>query len=125
MVRVLVVLYISINIFSITQAVAERSGKLETKAILITTHPNEGPVKGDFEYGEYLAAECVTCHSATGKDKGIPPITGWDAEGFISVMNAYKIKDLENPAMQLIAARLDEEQMASLALYFATLPEAE
>ncbi len=123
--RVLVALYFSFSIFSITHAVAEGHGNQAANIILVSTHPDEGPIKGDMEYGQYLAAECVTCHSATGKDKGIPPITGWDAEGFVSVMNAYKTKDLENQAMQLIAARLDEEQMASLALYFATLPEAE
>lgn len=85
----------------------------------------ENAVKGDLEYGQYLGAECVTCHSANGKDKGIPPINAWDEESFISVINAYKSKELENPAMQLIAARLDDEQIASLAVYFATLPEIE
>ena len=81
-----------------------------------------GP-KGDIEYGQYLASECVTCHSATGADNGIPAITGWVAQSFISVVNAYKTKELENPAMQTIASRLDDEQIASLALYFASLSE--
>ena len=88
-------------------------------------YAQDAAVKGDMEYGQYLSAECVTCHSATGKDKGIPPITGWDAESFVAVVNSYKQKELENEAMQVIAARLDDEQIASLALYFATLPEVE
>ncbi len=79
----------------------------------------------DLEYGEYLSGECVTCHSATGADKGIPSITGWDAESFVLVMKAYKSKERENPVMQIIASRLDDEQMAALAAYFATLPEGE
>ena len=82
-------------------------------------------VKGDMDYGQYLSAECVTCHSVSGADKGIPPINGWDEESFVAVVNAYKSKELENPAMQLIAGRLDDEQIASLALYFKTLPEVE
>ena len=82
-------------------------------------------VVGDIEYGQHLAAECVTCHSAQGKDKGIPSITGWNIDAFKSVINAYKSKELENPAMRLIAGRLDEEQIASLALYFASQPESE
>ncbi len=87
------------------------------------TCANSASVKGDFEYGQYLAAECVTCHSAVGLDKGIPAIIGWEEASFISVINAYKSKELENPAMQTIAGRLDDEQIASLALYFASLPE--
>ena len=79
--------------------------------------------KADFEYGKHLAAECVTCHSAEGKDKGIPPITGWDQQSFILVINSYKSKEREHPAMRLIAGRLDDEQIASLALYFGSLPE--
>ena len=78
-------------------------------------------IKGDIEYGQYLAGECVTCHSPAGIDKGIPAIIGWEEKSFISVINAYKSKSLENPAMRLIAGRLDDQQIASLALYFASL----
>jgi cytochrome c len=81
-------------------------------------------VKADLEYGQYLASECVTCHSATGGDKGIPSIIGWDEKSFVSIINAYKSKELENPAMRLIAGRLDDEQIASLALYFGSLEKA-
>ena len=76
----------------------------------------------DIAYGEYLAGECVTCHSVTGADKGIPSIIGVDAEGFAYMMHAYKKKELENKVMQLVAGRLDDEQIASLATYFASLP---
>lgn len=96
--------------------------------IILTSTPvfaQDDEVKGDLEYGQYLSSECVTCHSATGKDKGIPPITGWDAESFVAVVNAYKSKEMDNKAMQTIAARLDDEQIASLALYFASLPQEE
>lgn len=86
---------------------------------------DEVKVKGDLEYGEYLSGECVGCHSATGADKGIPPINGLDPDGFVDIMKAYKAKELENEAMQLIAGRLDDEQMASLALYFAAQEPAE
>ena len=45
-------------------------------------HANSAGVKGDIEYGQYLAAECVTCHSAVGLDKGIPAIVGWETTNF-------------------------------------------
>ena len=105
-----------IRIIAITTFMAGLSGVVFAK---------DKKIVGDIEYGQHLAAECVTCHSATGKDKGIPPITGWHIDSFVAVMNAYKTKELENPAMRLIAGRLDEEQIASLALYFATQPERE
>ena len=82
-------------------------------------------VGADVGYGEYLSGECVTCHSQKGVDKGIPAINGLDAEVFATVMHAYKAGDMEHPVMQMVAGRLDGEQIASLAVYFATLPSAE
>ena len=79
----------------------------------------------DIGYGEYLSGECVTCHSQKGVDKGIPAINGLDAEVFATVMHAYKAGDMEHPVMQMVARRLDGEQIASLAVYFASLSSAE
>ena len=76
----------------------------------------------DVAYGEYLAGECVTCHSTDVADKGIPNIIGLEAEGFAYIMHAYRNKELDNKVMQLVAGRLDDEQIASLAVYFAALP---
>ena len=78
----------------------------------------------DIAYGEYLSGECVTCHSQDGADRGIPAINGLDAEVFAAVMHAYKVGDIEHPVMQMVTSRLDNEQIASLAVYFATLPTA-
>ena len=82
-------------------------------------------VGADAGYGEYLAGECVGCHKIQGASEGIPSITGWDAETFATVIHAYKNKELENPVMQLIAGRLEDDQIASLAVYFASLPAQE
>ena len=79
----------------------------------------------DVDYGEYLSGECVTCHSQKGVDRGIPAINGLDAEVFATVMHAYKVGDMEHPVMQMVARRLDDEQIASLAVYFASLSSAE
>ena len=79
----------------------------------------------DIGYGEYLSGECVTCHSQKGVNKGIPVINGLDAEVFATVMHAYKAGDIEHPVMQMVAGRLDGEQIASLAVYFATLSATE
>ena len=76
----------------------------------------------DLGYGEYLSGECVTCHSKDGVDKGIPAINGLDAEVFASIMRAYKTGDMDHPVMMMVASRLDAEQIASLAVYFAAMP---
>ena len=75
----------------------------------------------DIDYGEYLSGECVTCHNKKGKDTGIPSIIGLDADVFVALMLAYKSKDMENPVMQMIAGKLDDNQIGSLALYFSKL----
>ena len=76
---------------------------------------------GDIEFGEYLGAECSACHHQAGISKGIPAINGMDAEVFVALMVAYRSKEMENPVMQMIAGRLDDEQIGSLALYFSKL----
>ena len=86
-----------------------------------TAHAENLLAGADVGYGEYLSGECVTCHSQKGVDKGIPAINGLDAEVFATVMHAYKVGDMEHPVMQMVAGRLDNEQIASLAVYFAAL----
>ena len=76
---------------------------------------------GDIEYGEYLGAECAACHHQSGASEGIPSIHGMDAEVFVTLMLAYRSKLMENPVMQMIAGRLNNEQIGSLALYFSKL----
>jgi cytochrome c len=82
----------------------------------------EDQVKGDIEYGEYLSSECVACHQTKGHNPGIPQIAGMNATGMVAILKAYKAKELENATMQTIAARLDDEQMAALAVFYASLP---
>lgn len=75
-------------------------------------------IVGDRDYGEYLGSECTTCHQRDGTDQGIPNIMGWPTEDFVIAMHAYKLKVRENPVMQLMAARLSDEEIAALAAYF-------
>ena len=80
---------------------------------------------GDAEYGEYLSAECVTCHQLSGAEDGIPPIIGWDEASFIAVLKSYKAQERKNQAMQLVTSNLGEEEMAALAAYFGKLKPQE
>jgi cytochrome c len=78
-------------------------------------------IEGDPEYGEYLSTECTTCHQIGGDYDGIPVITGWPEEDFVTAMHAYKQKIRPHPVMQMMAGRLADEEIAALAAYFAAL----
>jgi cytochrome c len=78
-------------------------------------------IQGDPEYGEYLSSECQTCHQHDGSDQGIPSITGWPTDDFVVAMHAYKQKLRPHPVMQMMAGRLNDEEIAALAAYFKTL----
>ncbi len=90
---------------------------------LIVVVVSGSAVAGDVEYGAYLASECAACHRGGSDDeRQIPSIRGMAEETFIAVMEAYRSRQLDNVAMQTIAGGLDDEQLAALAAYFATLP---
>jgi len=80
-------------------------------------------LEGDPEYGEYLASECLTCHKSDGTSDGIPAITLWPTEDFVVAMHAYKRKLRPHPVMQMMAGRLNDEEIAALAAYFKDLSE--
>ena len=74
-------------------------------------------IRGDPEYGAYLAGECTTCHRTDGADEGIPSITGWPPDDFVIALHAYKRGKRVHPVMQLVAGRLSDEEIAALAAY--------
>ncbi len=78
-------------------------------------------LEGDPEYGEYLASECLTCHKSDGTSDGIPSITLWPTDDFVVAMHAYKRRLRPHPVMQMMAGRLNDEEIAALAAYFKDL----
>jgi cytochrome c553 len=78
--------------------------------------------KGDRALGEYLSAECVTCHQLSGRVVGgVPAIIGIDTESFVALMNSYKKRERENEVMRTIAAKLSDEEILALATYFESI----
>lgn len=78
------------------------------------------PAAGDIALGEYLSAECVTCHQLSGAvTAGVPSIVGLSQEAFIAALMAYKTGIRENQVMRGIATRLKDDEIAALAAYFA------
>lgn len=77
---------------------------------------------GDRALGEYLSAECVTCHQLSGRQVGgIPAIIGLPEDAFVALMESYRRRERENQVMQAMAARLSAEEVAALAAYFGGL----
>lgn len=95
----------------------------EPTAIASEVHvpPEVLAIVGDVEFGEYLSNECQTCHQKDGSDEGIPSITSWPEEDFVVAMHAYKQQLRPHPVMQMMAGRLNDEEIAALAAYYATL----
>lgn len=101
----------------------------ESEPTAIRTIPDLAPdlapdilaLQGDPEYGEYLSAECTTCHQKDGSADGIPSITNWPEDDFVAAMHAYKVKLRPHPVMQMMAGRLSNEEIAALAAYYATI----
>jgi cytochrome c len=75
---------------------------------------------GDVEYGRHLSSECAACHGAAKSGSAIPNIYGLGEAHLADVLKAYRSKALPNEAMQNIAGRLRDDDIAALAAYFAT-----
>lgn len=74
----------------------------------------------DVELGRYLSSECMTCHGSARARSAIPDIFGMAEATFTEVVKAYREKRMANPVMQTVANRLNDEEIAALAAYFAT-----
>jgi len=90
-----------------------------TMGMAMSGHASQAAMAGDVELGRYLSSECTTCHGAAKSDSTIPPIHGLDQRHFVEVLKAYRAKTLPNAAMQNIAGRLHDDDIAALAAYFA------
>ncbi|MCV6547107.1 MAG: c-type cytochrome [Cohaesibacter sp.] len=80
-------------------------------------------LKGDPDYGDYLSGECTACHQTSGQDDGVPSIVAWPEDDFVRAMHAYKKQVRQHPVMQMIAGRLSDDEIASLAAFFANIKE--
>lgn len=78
-------------------------------------------IVGDPAYGEYLSGECTACHQVSGDANGIPSITHWPADDFVTAMHAYKDGVRQHPVMEMMAGRLSNEEIAALAAYFGDI----
>ena len=74
--------------------------------------------------GRHLARECTSCHRIDGVDNGIPSITGWATDDFVTTMGFYRTGARPNQAMVSVAQSLSDEDVKALATYYGSLPKA-
>jgi len=79
-------------------------------------------IDADAEYGEYLAGNCLTCHSSPGATGSVPPIIGLPADYFIDALLAYQQGERTNSIMQSMSETLGVEELAALARFFSQSP---
>ncbi|ODB92927.1 c-type cytochrome [Candidatus Thiodiazotropha endoloripes] len=74
--------------------------------------------------GQALAFTCAGCHGTDGSSVGpsSPSIAGMDPEVFIDAMQGYKFDERNSTIMNRIAKGYSEEQIKSMAWFFAKQP---
>lgn len=78
---------------------------------------------GDAARGAELAVDCADCHGDDGMgDEDVPAIAGMDAAKHAKALADYKSGAVESEDMMDYVEDLNEQDMADLAAYFATLP---
>lgn len=73
----------------------------------------------DPDYGEYLAGECLTCHTDSGSS-AVPVISGLSAPLFVKALLQYKDGIRDNQVMKLMVENLGDEELSALAAFFST-----
>lgn len=77
---------------------------------------------GNAEAGKAKAASCAGCHGANGEGGGPnPPLAGRKPAEFIQAMKDYKSGKRANPVMKTFATQVNDQEVADLAAYYASL----
>jgi cytochrome c553 len=77
---------------------------------------------GNVEAGKTKAAVCVGCHGANGQ--GVPPnpaLKGQTEDQLAQALKDYKSGKRNNAVMKAFAVPLNDQDIANLAAYYASL----
>lgn len=75
-------------------------------------------MEGDLAYGEFLSFECAGCHQGAWDADG-SGVNGWPRDAMITILFEYRARARTNAQMQLAVGRLSDEEIVSLAAYYA------
>lgn len=92
-------------------------GGLLAGSVFATEVPASDPVKG-----RQLAGQCRTCHGLDGQARiPIAPHIGGETAAYLSrQLQAFRSGDREHEMMSVVAAMLDDQQIADVAAWYAS-----
>jgi len=77
---------------------------------------------GDAKAGKAKAGTCAGCHGANGEGVAPnPPLTGKKDQQLLQALKDYKTGKRANAIMKPVASPLNDQEMADLAAYYASL----
>ena len=96
-------------------------------AVALLTAP--GVLAADAEAGRLKANTCMGCHGIPGYTNAyptyrVPKIGGQGAEYLAIALKAYRSGERPHPTMRAQAANLSDQDIADIAAFLATAPEA-
>jgi len=76
---------------------------------------------GDAAAGQAKSSGCASCHGVDGK-KGVP-LAGKEEAYLAEQLRAYKTGSRKNAMMNMMAAKLGDDDINDLAAYYAAKPK--
>jgi cytochrome c553 len=78
---------------------------------------------GDVEAGRKLVGKCAVCHGKDGvsKNPDAPNLSGQIERYLLKSLLAFKVGERSNEQMAVVVQTLEEEDMANLAAYYASI----
>lgn len=107
-----------------TSDAAGRAGRAKRAAVLMllaaggSAADPRPSLAADVDYGEYLAADCATCHLPDGTNGTTPPLRSLSYDSFVAALKEYRDGTRINAAMQAVARSLGDAEIDALAAYF-------
>jgi cytochrome c553 len=77
---------------------------------------------GDAQAGKSKTNSCEGCHGPSGEGVGSnPPLAGMNEDKFVQAITEYQSGKRSNTAMKAFAKKLNEQDVANIAAYYASL----
>ena len=103
--------------------IASSSAAVPTKVVW-NTETLRAAASGDAQHAKSVALGCAGCHGAEGvsPSEAFPNLAGLREDVMYKALKDYRDGKRHNPTMQGIAGALDDQKIADIAAYYASLP---
>ena len=95
---------------------------IATVSLSVILPLSTGVYAADANIGKEKATQCASCHGVNGEGNGTPKtkISGMKAGDFSKYMKEYKTGARKNAMMEMFAKKLNDQDVADLAAYYAS-----